>query len=274
MAGVTIALAGVGYRYAGAAGPALLDIDLELADGEVLGLVGASEAGKTTLCLVVSGLAPRTVGGQIRGRITLDGEDVDTWPMHRLSQRVGIGFQNPATQLSQVTGSVFEEVAFGPMNLALPLDEVVGRTWMALETLRIEGLADRDPMRLSGGQQQLVAVAGLLAMRPEHLVLDEPTAQLDPAGTRLVADAIERLAADGASILVAEQKTDLLAAICSRVVVLDGGRVAHQGPAADVLADPRLRDLGVAEPSSVRLRRAAMAAGVADARLSEALAGG
>jgi len=274
MAGVTIALAGVGYRYAGAAGPALLDIDLELADGEVLGLVGASEAGKTTLCLVVSGLAPRTVGGQIRGRITLDGEDVDTWPMHRLSQRVGIGFQNPATQLSQVTGSVFEEVAFGPMNLALPLDEVVGRTWTALETLRIEGLADRDPLRLSGGQQQLVAVAGLLAMRAEHLVLDEPTAQLDPAGTRLVADAIERLAADGASILVAEQKTDLLAAICSRVVVLDGGRVAHQGPAADVLADPRLRDLGVAEPSSVRLRRAAVAAGVADARLSEALAGG
>ena len=135
-------------------------------------------------------------------------------------------------------------------------------------------MADRDPLRLSGGQQQLVAVAGLLAMRPEHLVLDEPTAQLDPAGTRLVADAIERLAADGASILVAEQKTDLLAAICSRVVVLDGGRVAHHGPAAEVLADPRLRDLGVAEPSSVRLRRAAAAAGVANARLSEALAGG
>jgi energy-coupling factor transporter ATP-binding protein EcfA2 len=195
---MTIALAGVGYRYAGAARPALLDIDLELRDGEVLGLVGASEAGKTTLCLVVSGLAPRTVGGQIRGTITLDGEDVDAWPMHRLSQRIGIGFQNPATQLSQVTDTVFEEVAFGPMNLALPRDEVVARTWAALESLRIDGLAERDPARLSGGQQQLVALAGLLAMRPGHLVLDEPTAQLDPAGTRLVADAIEGLAGDGA----------------------------------------------------------------------------
>lgn len=271
---MTIALSGVGYRYAGAARPALLDIDIELRDGEVLGLVGASEAGKTTLCLVVSGLAPRTVGGQIRGSITLDDEDVDAWPMHRLSQRIGIGFQNPATQLSQVTDTVFEEVAFGPMNLALPRDEVVARTWAALESLRIDGLAERDPARLSGGQQQLVALAGLLAMRPGHLVLDEPTAQLDPAGTRLVADAIERLAGEGASILVAEQKTDLLAAVCSRVVVLHDGRVAHLGTAADVLNDPGLRDLGVAEPSRVRLRHAAEAAGVPAARVSEALAGG
>jgi energy-coupling factor transport system ATP-binding protein len=271
---MTIALAGVGYRYAGASAPALLGVDLELRDGEVLGLVGASEAGKTTLCLVASGLAPRTIGGQIRGSITLDGEDVDAWPMHRLGQRIGIGFQNPATQLSQVTASVFEEAAFGPMNLGLPREEVVERTWAALEALRIEDLADRDPLRLSGGQQQLVALAGLLAMRPEHLVLDEPTAQLDPAGTRLVAEAIERLAAGGASILVAEQKTDLLASICTRVVVLDGGRVVSVGPATEILDDPRLRDLGVAEPSAVRLRRAAEAADVLGARLSGALARG
>lgn len=271
---MTIALAGVGYRYAGASRPALLDIDLELRDGEVVGLVGASEAGKTTLCLVVSGLAPRTVGGQIRGLVTIDDENVDAWPMHRLSQRIGIGFQNPSTQLSQVTDSVFEEVAFGPMNLALPHEEVVLRSWEALETLRIDGLAERDPRRLSGGQQQLVAMAGLLAMRPAHLVLDEPTAQLDPAGTRLVAEAIARLAAGGASILVAEQKTDLLASICSRVVVLDGGRVALSGSADEILSDRRLIDLGVAEPSATRLRRAAELAGVDAPRLNEALAGG
>ncbi|MGI8999671.1 MAG: energy-coupling factor ABC transporter ATP-binding protein [Candidatus Limnocylindria bacterium] len=270
---MTIALAGVGYRYAGALGPALLDINLELHDGEVVGLAGASDSGKTTLCLVVSGLAPRTVGGQIRGRVTVDGEDVDAWPMHLLAQRIGIGFQNPSTQLSQVTTSVFEEVAFGPMNLALPRDEIVARTWEALGTLRIEGLAERDPRRLSGGQQQLVAMAGLLAMRPAHLVLDEPTAQLDPAGTHLVADAVARLASDGASILVAEQKTDLLASICARVIVLNGGSVALSGRADEVLADPRLTELGVAEPSPVRLRRAAEQAGVGDLRLDEALSG-
>ena len=170
---MTLVLTGVGYRYAGSRRPSLLDIDLELRDGTVVGLVGASESGKTTLCLVASGLAPRTVGGQVRGHITLDGEDVDAWPMHRLSERIGIGFANPATQLSQVAGTVFEEVAFGPMNLAVERDEVIERSWLALETLGIADLAERDPQRLSGGQQQLVAMAGLLAMRPEHLVLGD-----------------------------------------------------------------------------------------------------
>ena len=109
---------------------------------------------------------------------------------------------------------------------------------------------------------QLVAMAGLLAMRPRHLVLDEPTAQLDPAGTRLVGDAVERLAADGTSILIVEQKTDLLARVTSRVVVLDAGRIALDGPARDVLEDPRLEDLGVPVPAEVRLRRALIAAGL------------
>ncbi|CAN5632010.1 ATP-binding cassette domain-containing protein [soil metagenome] len=266
---MTLTLQAVGYRYAGADQPSLLDIDLELRDGEVVGVAGASEAGKTTLCLVASGLAPRTVGGRIRGTILLDGENVDAWPMHRLSGRIAMGFQNPSTQLSQVTGTVFEEVAFGPMNFGLPHDDVVARTWQALRTLRIDDLAERNPQRLSGGQQQLVAMAGLLALRPSHLVLDEPTAQLDPAGTRLVADAIAALAADGASILVAEQKTDLLAEVAIRMVVLAEGRVVLQGPAADILDDARLIELGVSAPSAVRLRRAAEAAGIDPERLRD-----
>ena len=270
---MTLSLAGVGYRYAGATRPSLLDVDLDLPDGTVIGVVGPSESGKTTLCLVTSGLAPRTVGGQIRGRITLDGEDVDGWPMHRLSERIGIGFQNPSTQMSQVAGTVFEEVAFGPMNLAVPRDEVVERTWSALAAVGSESLAERDPRRLSGGQQQLVAMAGLLALRPKHLVLDEPTAQLDPAGTRLVGDAIARLAGEGASILVAEQKTDLLLEIASEVVVLTDGRVAMRGPADEVLGDPRLPEIGVPEPSTVRLRRLAAGEGVGDPRLEAALRG-
>lgn len=268
---MTLRLSGVGYRYAGAARPSLLDIDLDLPNGSVVGLVGASDAGKTTVCLVASGLAPRIVGGRVRGTITLDDEDVDAWPMHRLSQRIGIGFQNPATQLSQVASTVFEEVAFGPMNLGVDRADLVEGTWVALDSLGIADLAGRDPSRLSGGQQQLVAMAGLLAMRPEHLVLDEPTAQLDPAGTRLVGAAISRLAADGASILVAEQKTDLLAAIANTIVVLAEGRIALSGPADEVLGDPRLANLGVAEPAGVRLRRAATAAGIDSEKIEAAL---
>ena len=180
--------------------------------------------------------------------------------MHQLAGRIGIAFASPATQLSGVAATVYEEVAFGPMNLGVPRDELIARTDEALAALRIEPLADRDPARLSGGQQQLVAIAGLLALQPGTLVLDEPTAQLDPAGRRLVADALARLAASGASILIAEQKTDLLAGICHRVVVVAEGAVALEGPAAEVLADPRLVELGVAAPAGVRLRRAAATA--------------
>jgi energy-coupling factor transporter ATP-binding protein EcfA2 len=114
---------------------------------------------------------------------------------------------------------------------------------------------------------QLVAIAGLLAMGPKHLLLDEPTAQLDPAGTRLVADAVARLAADGASILVAEQKIDLLADLASRVVAIEAGQIVLSGRTAEVLADSRLRELGVAAPASVRLARLAAEAGVDPARL-------
>jgi len=258
----------VSYRYAGAARPSLQDVSLVIGSGEVVGLVGASEAGKTTLCLVAAGLAPRTVRGTLSGRILLDGTDMAPLAIHELAGRVGIAFANPATQLSGVAGTVYEEVAFGPMNLGLPRSEVIDRTDAALRALKIIDLAEREPALLSGGQQQLVAMAGLLALGPAHLVLDEPTAQLDPAGTRLVAQALARLAMDGASILVAEQKTDLLASICDRVVVLDAGRVALDGPAAEVLGDPRLADLGVAAPASVRLRRLADAAGASPATLS------
>jgi energy-coupling factor transporter ATP-binding protein EcfA2 len=267
-------LESVTYRYAGAARPSLSEVSVKFDDGEVIGITGRSEAGKTTLCLVASGLAPRTVGGEMTGRLLLDGVDAGPLPIYQLTGRIGIAFASPATQLSGVAGTVYEEVAFGPMNLGLPRSEIIDRTGQALATLGIEPLAARDPAHLSGGEQQLVAIAGLLALRPAHLVLDEPTAQLDPAGTQLVGERLAQLGADGVSIVIAEQKTDLLAAICQRVVVLDAGRVVLDGPAASVLADPSLVAVSVAPPASVRLERAAVAAGIPDAsraRLRQAL---
>jgi energy-coupling factor transport system ATP-binding protein len=265
-----LTLEGVTYRYPGAEGPALRGIDLQLADGEVVGVVGAGEAGKSTLCLVASGLAPRSVGGTLTGRLLIDGEDTTGQPIHDLVSRVAICFQNPATQLSQVADTVFEEVAFGPLNLGLDRLDVAARTAEALAALDIEDLAERDPRNLSGGQMQLVAVAGLLAMRPRHLVLDEPTAQLDPEGKRLVAQALRRLAAEGMAFLVAEHDTDLLAAICTRVLVVDQGTVVLTGPAAEVLADPRLEAWGVEPPAPIRMRRALEAAGMDVAVLDQA----
>src|SRR5512141_2590377 len=235
----------VSYRYAGTNRLSLRDVNLELADGEVVGVVGANEAGKTTLCLVASGLAPRSIGGTLGGSVLIDGHATADRPMHELAALVGICFQNPYTQLSQVADTVFEEVAFGAMNLGLDRLEVIKRVNAALAAIGITELGERDPRRLSGGQMQLVAVAGLLAMRPRHLVLDEPTAQLDPEGKALVAEALKRLAAAGTGLLITEHDTDLLYGLCSRVVVVDGGKLVETGAASVVLGDPRLDDWGV-----------------------------
>jgi energy-coupling factor transporter ATP-binding protein EcfA2 len=262
----------VSYRYAGSTAPSIADVSLTLAPGEVVGVCGASEAGKTTLCLAASGLAPRAIRGELGGRLLIDGTDVTPTAMHGLVTQVGICFQDPATQLSGVCATAYEEIAFGPMNLGLPRHDVLARTEAALDALAIGPLALRDPSRLSGGQMQLVAIAGLLAMGPRHFVLDEPTAELDPAGSRLVADALERLVAGGASILISEQRTDLLARLCDRVVVLQAGRIALEGPAADVLGDDRLETLGVAPPSAVRLRRAFQGAGLDPPAIDEVAA--
>lgn len=255
-------LEGVSYRYAGAPRESLREIDLDLADGEVVGIVGASESGKTTLALVAAGLAPRAIGGALDGHVLIDGEDVGDQPMHEMATRVGICFQNPHTQLSQVADTVFEEVAFGPLNLGIERLAVARRVAQALDALGISSLAERDPRRLSGGQIQLVAVGGLLTMEPRHLVLDEPTAQLDPEGKRLVSDALLSLAARGTAMMICEHDTDLLARLCSSIVVLDAGRIVLAGPTTEVLADPKLEEFGVQPPAPVALQRAFEEAGL------------
>jgi energy-coupling factor transport system ATP-binding protein len=148
------------------------------------------------------------------------------------------------------------------MNLGLPQSEVVERTREAIALLRLEPIITRDPARLSGGQAQLVGIASLLAMRPGHVILDEPTAQLDPAGTRLVGEALQALAEQGSSLLIAEHKTDLLDAVCSRIVAIDDGRLVLDGPTRQVFADPHLEAIGVEPPARQRLATALAAAGL------------
>lgn len=254
-------LRGASYRYPGYAKEVLVGVDLVIGDGEIVGLVGPNEAGKSTLCLVASGLAPTSIGGKLTGTLAIDGEPMANRKTHELAERVVICFQNPNTQRSGIAATVFEEIALGPMNLGLLVPEVVERTREAIALLRLEPIIQRHPTRLSGGQAQLVGIASLLAMRPGHVILDEPTAQLDPAGTRLVGEALRQLAERGTSLLIAEHKTDLLDGLCSRVVVIDDGAIFRDGPADDVLADPRLVELGVTPPSRVRLARAVEAVG-------------
>jgi energy-coupling factor transporter ATP-binding protein EcfA2 len=260
---VTLTLQEVGYRYAGSTSEVLHDVSLTLEPGVVVGVVGANDAGKSTLCLVAAGLAPASIGGELRGEVRIDEISTRGARPDALAQRCGILFQNPATQLSGTSPTVWEEVAFGPRNVGLPLDEVIERVTWALGAVGVSQLADRDPEHLSGGQAQLVALAGVLALRPAYLLLDEPTSQLDPLGTQLVGEAIAELTSrTGSGVLLIEHKTDLLARISDRVVVLADGEVALAGSTSTVLADPRLDGWGIEPPSTVRLTRAAEVAGV------------
>ena len=245
-----LVLSGVSYRYAGYAKPVLHDIDLTLADGEIVGVVGANESGKSTLCLVASGLAPGSIGGALTGGgLSIDGEAMAGQAAPRVldagRDRVPEP-GDPAVRRDRLGVRGGRPRADEP---GATQRETVERTKAALATLGIDDLWEREPRRLSGGQGQLVVIASLLAMRPPHLVLDEPTAQLDPEGTRLVGEALRALAASGTALLIAEHKTDLLDGLCDRVVALDAGRIVLDGPAGTVLEDraargPRRRAAG------------------------------
>ena len=250
-----LTLSGATYRYPGAAVDSLRDVSLVLPEGSVTGIVGTAESGLSTICLVLSGLAPRVVGGHLRGSLQVDGEDTVGWPMHRLCESVVLGVGRPGGQLSMVAETVYEEVAFGPANLGLPRDEVMARTEEALEQVAISHLAGREPRLLSGGEHQLVAIAGLLAMRAPHLVLDEPVAHLDAHGREKVLAAVASAAAAGTAVLLATRSSEVVLRSCATVLVMAGGRVVAQGPPVEVLADPATWALGIAEPTGMRLER-------------------
>jgi len=218
-------LRGVRYRYPGFERRVLDGVDLTVGDGEIVGLTGSNGAGKSTLCLVAAGVAPGSIGGELEGNVLLDGRPLRGRRPWELASSIGLVLSNPEAQRTRIAATVFEEVAFGPMNLGLPVAETVDRVRRVLEALGIDRLVERDPGRLSGGETQLVAIASILAMRPRHLVLDEPVAELDPEGRRLVIDALRRLAADGTGLLIAEHDRDLLSELCTRVVAIEAGRI-------------------------------------------------
>ena len=219
-------LRAVTYRYPGERRPALSDIDLQVAAGEIVGLTGPNEAGKSTLCLVAAGIAPGSAGGELDGEVVVAGATLRDLRAWEVAGRVGIVFADPASQLSGIHESVRDEIAFGPLNLGLAAAEAAARAERVMSLLGVHALADRNPRRLSGGEQQLVAIASMLAMQPRALVLDEPVAELDPDGRRLVGETLRSLARAGTAILVAEHDTDFLALTCDRVVSIHGGSLS------------------------------------------------
>jgi cobalt/nickel transport system ATP-binding protein len=223
---------------------ALQGISLSAAAGERIGLIGPNGAGKTTLFLCLCGvLRPRAELLHVCG---LDPRDAAQ--RRRLPSHVGIVFQNPDDQLFNTT--VFDDVAFGPLNLELPAEEVRSRVSDALARVGMSGQEQRVPFHLSGGEKRRVALAGVLAMQPEVLLLDEPTMFLDPRGRR---DFIALLGEVGGTQVIASHDLEMILQTCGRVVLLDGGRLIADGPPHDLLADPAIMEAhGLEVPHSLR----------------------
>jgi energy-coupling factor transport system ATP-binding protein len=239
-------------RYPGRREAALDGVSVEVAAGSIVGVAGRTGAGKSSLALAAAGFIPRVVRAKLEGRVTVGGVDTATAGASELLGRVGIVFATPANQLSASKLTVREELAFGLENLGVPRAEMDPRIDTILARLGIGHLADREPFALSGGEQQRVAIASIVAMGTDVLVLDEPTAQLDPFGTTMVADILRELAAGGTAILVVEHDPSVLART-DRTIVLDRGRVAGSGPPGEALGPDVLGPIGLRSPTLVSL---------------------
>ncbi len=251
-----IAVENLKYRYPHADALALDGLTFTVEKGEFIGIVGANGAGKSTLSQALIGLVPQFYNGAYGGRVLIDGLPAESTPISELCCKVGLVFQNPFNQLSGAKDNVYEEVAFGMQNLGVPRAEMHRRTENALKLLDIWQFRDRNPFDLSGGQMQRVAIASILVMEPDIIVLDEPTSQLDPQGSEEVFRTVDKLAHRGITILMIEQKIEKIAAYCDRILLLhQGHQIAFDTP-QKVFSRPDLEQLGVQAPVFTRICRA------------------
>jgi energy-coupling factor transport system ATP-binding protein len=225
----------VSFRYAGAQTDALQHINLTIQPGEIVLVTGPAGSGKTTLCSCINGLVPHYHEGDLAGQVIVRSYDTRRARIGGLASLVGMVFQDPDSQL--VTSSVIDEVAFGPENLGVPRPEINQRVAEALARTRLSGFEDREPHNLSGGEQQACAIAATYAMHPEIYVMDEPLANLDPAGRVQVLQVLIDVAKQRQKTLIlVEHSLEEVLPLVDRVIVMDGGKIVRDGTVDDVLA--------------------------------------
>lgn len=233
------------YTYPGNLSPALKNISLHIEAGQMIAIIGANGAGKSTLCLALSGLIPSLFHGQMQGAVTVCGMDTRLNSPAQFAGRVGLVLQNPANQLSGMRYTVYEEVAFGLENLGIPRTEMPTRIESALQQVGLINLRDRSPYTLSGGQQQRLALASILAFNPPVLILDEPTAMLDPQGSQDIFEIIQKLTLAGITLIIAEHRLEWIARYAQRVIALAKSEVILDGAPEEVLTSPMLVQAGI-----------------------------
>lgn len=236
------------YKYPMSDSQALKDISFEIEEGGFIGLIGQNLSGKSTLCQALVGLVPHFYKGAYGGSVTVDGLIVKENNISELALKAGIVFQNPFTQVTGSKLTVYEEVAFGLENLGVSKAEMAERIDYSLKLLNIYKLKDRRPFDLSGGQTQRMAIAGVIAMRPEIIVLDEPTSQLDPQGSDEVFEAVRELSRQGFTIILAEHKIEKIAQYCQKIIVLKEGRLAAFDTPGVIFSGDNLDALGLCAP--------------------------
>jgi energy-coupling factor transporter ATP-binding protein EcfA2 len=233
------------FTYAGSSKPAIENVNLAVDRGEFVLLTGPSGCGKTTLARCLNALIPSFYQGEISGTMSVLGRDMSRLTTSELARKVGFVFQNPENQLFSL--SVERDVAFGPENLGLPREETRRRVDWAMKITGISELREAAPYELSGGQQQRAAIAAVLAMKPEIMVLDEPTSFLDPLSASQIVEAVAALRREiDITIVLIEHRLDLASKYASRIIVMDQGRVTLEGPPSKVYGEEaKLLGIGI-----------------------------
>ena len=237
----------VTYTYPLADEPSIRNVSLNIEEGKFYGVVGENGSGKTTLCAILRGFAPSFYQGDIQGEVLVYGKPIGEYG-GELATKIGYVFQNPFTQISGVKETVFEEVAYGLENFGVPVEEIVERVEAIMKLTHIDSLAEKNPLELSGGQMQRVALASVLVLEPDILIIDEPTSQLDPQGTESVFEIIKMMKDKKKTIILVEHKIDLIAEYADEVLVLKGGKLIASGDKAQILSDMTLMEQGVQLP--------------------------
>jgi energy-coupling factor transporter ATP-binding protein EcfA2 len=242
------------FKYANSDKPSLYDINLSINKGEFFLITGPTGCGKTTLCKCLNGLIPNSYHGDFSGEVIVDGLSTKEHPVYELAQHVGLVFQDPENEL--FCTSVEKEIAFGPENLGLPRDEIRKRVEEAMAMVGISHLRERSPYELSGGEQQKVAIAAILAMKPKILVLDEPTSNLDSLSAYSILNLLLNLKKEyEMTIILVEHRLEMVAKMVDRCAIMNEGRIIAIGDPREVLYSDIVESIGIGIPKIVKLAK-------------------